>query len=322
MATVLQTTYLNACPEKYFDTNFNELCSYRSKKFSTGRRVNSKGPKTLQWVTWAWWCVKSPATLLFDQQFVQANIGENIIDLCYWPFVRGNHRSPMDSPHKGPVMRVFPFYGRHYEMGNNYRGWLFGYKAFLMLLKMIKPVTWELSTADRQQWWYKVLTLSSGPGRYFTHDDVIKWTHFPRYWPFVWGIHRPPVNFPHKGLWRGALMFSLICARIYSWVNNCGAVDLRRHGDHYDVTVMSHRVYKRILICCNEISPFIALHILRIVEHATTAQSPCHVENSVAISNFKFGWEQKWYFRGIWIVMEISFVTRVSEAPFTNNFHT
>ena len=22
------------------------------------------------------------------------------------------------------------------------------------------------------------------------HDDVIKWKHFPRYWPFVWGIHR------------------------------------------------------------------------------------------------------------------------------------
>ena len=23
-----------------------------------------------------------------------------------------------------------------------------------------------------------------------THDDVIKWKHFLRYWPFVWGIHR------------------------------------------------------------------------------------------------------------------------------------
>ena len=26
------------------------------------------------------------------------------------------------------------------------------------------------------------------------HDDVIKWKHFPRYWPFVRGIHRPPVT--------------------------------------------------------------------------------------------------------------------------------
>ena len=39
------------------------------------------------------------------------------------------------------------------------------------------------------------------------HDDVIKWKHFLRYWPFVWGIHRSPVNSPHKGQWRGALMF-------------------------------------------------------------------------------------------------------------------
>ena len=39
------------------------------------------------------------------------------------------------------------------------------------------------------------------------HDDVIKWKHFPRYWPFVWGIHRSPVNSPHKGQWRQAWMF-------------------------------------------------------------------------------------------------------------------
>ena len=28
------------------------------------------------------------------------------------------------------------------------------------------------------------------------HDDVIKWKHFPRYWPFVWGIHWPPLRSP------------------------------------------------------------------------------------------------------------------------------
>ena len=50
------------------------------------------------------------------------------------------------------------------------------------------------------------------------HDDVIKWKHFPRYRPFVRGIHQSPVNSPHKGQWRGALMFSLIYARINGWV--------------------------------------------------------------------------------------------------------
>ena len=50
----------------------------------------------------------------------------------------------------------------------------------------------------------------------FIHDDVIKWKHFPRYWRFVRRIHRSPGNFPHKGQWIGALMFSLICV----WINN------------------------------------------------------------------------------------------------------
>ena len=70
------------------------------------------------------------------------------------------------------------------------------------------------------------------------HDDVIKWNHFPRYWPFVWGIYRPPLNSPHKGQWRGALMFSLIYAWINGLVNNREPGDLRRHRAHYDVIVM------------------------------------------------------------------------------------
>ena len=81
------------------------------------------------------------------------------------------------------------------------------------------------------------------------HDDVIKWRHFPRYWPFVRGIHRSPVNSQHKGQWRGALMFSLICIWLNDWVNNREAGDLRRHRAHCDVIVMTK--YLR-----NEIWPF------------------------------------------------------------------
>ena len=57
------------------------------------------------------------------------------------------------------------------------------------------------------------------------HDDVIKWKHSPRNWP-------------HKGQWRGALMFSLICVWINDWVNNREAGDLRRYRAHFDVTVL------------------------------------------------------------------------------------
>ena len=68
------------------------------------------------------------------------------------------------------------------------------------------------------------------------------WCHqikkIPRYWPFVPGIPRPPVNSPHKGQWRGALVFSLICAWTSGWVNNRDSGDLRRHRPHFEVTVM------------------------------------------------------------------------------------
>ena len=70
------------------------------------------------------------------------------------------------------------------------------------------------------------------------HDAIVKWKHFPRYWPFVRGLHRSPVNSPHKGQWRKTLMFSLICAWIDNWVYNHGAGDLRRHRAHHDVIIM------------------------------------------------------------------------------------
>ena len=47
------------------------------------------------------------------------------------------------------------------------------------------------------------------------------------------------VNSTHRGQWRGALVFSLICAWINGWVNNREADDLRRHRGHYDVNIMT-----------------------------------------------------------------------------------
>ena len=46
------------------------------------------------------------------------------------------------------------------------------------------------------------------------------------------------VNSPHNGQWRGALIFSLICAWINGWGNPRETGDLRRHRAHYDVIVM------------------------------------------------------------------------------------
>ena len=79
------------------------------------------------------------------------------------------------------------------------------------------------------------------------HDDVIKWRHFPRYWPFMQGIHQSPVNSSHKGQWRGALMFSLICAWLNAWVNQRDAGDLRCHRAHYDVILMLWKMNKEVM---------------------------------------------------------------------------
>ena len=57
--------------------------------------------------------------------------------------------------------------------------------------------------------WRRMSLMSSQITTNSTHDDVIKWKHFPRYWP------------------------------IYGWVNNREAVDLRRYRAHYNITVMS-----------------------------------------------------------------------------------
>ena len=81
-------------------------------------------------------------------------------------------------------------------------------------------------------WWLR-------GNRLVWYDDVIEWKHFPRYWPFVRGIHRSHVNSPHKGQGRAAFVFSLTCAWIKAWLNNGDAGYLKRHRAHNDVTVIS-----------------------------------------------------------------------------------
>ena len=62
------------------------------------------------------------------------------------------------------------------------------------------------------------------------------------------GINRSPVNSPHKGQWRRAVMFSLIWAWTNSWASIRDAGDLRRHRAHYDLTVMVFMVTSRTLL--------------------------------------------------------------------------
>ena len=117
-------------------------------------------------------------------------------------------------------------------------------------------------------------------------DAMPWWRHqmepFPRYWPFVRGIHRSPVNSPHKGQWRGALMFSLICTRINGWVNNDDAGDLRRHGVHYDVIVMPQYVARIIGNVCMR---GIKVYFHKVVSTLDTRNTARFIEISWTISN-------------------------------------
>ena len=112
-------------------------------------------------------------------------------------------------------------------------------KYMVMEVWLIK-LLWSHWITFAAQWSVSMRKLSYEVGRgrcvfySLSHDDVIKWKPFPRYWPFVRGIHRWPVISPLKGQWQGTLMFSLICTWINRWVNTSEAGDLRRHRAHYD----------------------------------------------------------------------------------------
>ena len=95
----------------------------------------------------------------------------------------------------------------------------------------------------------------------YSNDDVTKWKHFPLYRPFVRGIHRSPVNSPHKGQQRGALMFSLNCVSI----NEAG--DSRRDRAHYDATVMEGSPWPSCVILCCRTKILLSCH------HANMVQS-------------------------------------------------
>ena len=144
-----------------------------------------------------WSHLKSPASRLFTQSFIQVQIKEKHPRSASLAFVRGIHRCPVNSPHKWPETR-----------------------------KMFHLMTSSCSK-----------TVLGRILRLFSHDDVIKWKHFPRYWPFVRGIHWSPVDSSHTGQWRGAFKSSLICGWTKGWANNRCAGDLILHCTHDDVMV-------------------------------------------------------------------------------------
>ena len=157
----------------------------------------------------------------------------------------GEFTGPGEFPAQRPVTGSFDVFvdlRLNKQLSKQPWGWWFEtplwslWRQFNVLLLAETTFIWYV--ARRALWSH----MQSSKWHGMFHDDVIKWKHIPRYWPFVRGIHRSPVNSPHKGQWRGALKFSLICAWIIGWVYNREAGDFKRYRAHYHVTVMSCRV--------------------------------------------------------------------------------
>ena len=85
-------------------------------------------------------------------------------------------------------------------------------------------------------WWRHHGGVAGWPSTMLTISDGQIWKHFPRSWSFVLVIHWWPVNSPHKGQWRGALMFYVIGGQINGWVKNCEAGNLKRQFAGHSLT--------------------------------------------------------------------------------------
>ena len=178
-----------------------------------GLQIKSDGSTHFSDVTWR---LKTPAKWLFVQQLVNPDNKANINAPHHWALCEGILQWPVDSPHKWPVMR---------KTTTQF--------SVQQLVRATNRETTNARITDSLQG-----ESSSDPQKVST-----LWRHqmetFSALVALCAGNSPVPVNSPHKGQWRGALMFSLICAWTNGWVNNREAGDFRRHRAHCDVIVMN-----------------------------------------------------------------------------------
>ena len=132
----------------------------------------------------------------------------------------GNSPVPGEFPTQRPVTRSFDVF---FDLGPNKR-----------------------LSKHSKRWWFEAQSSSLWRHRNGYSAMALRRHYmetFPWYRPFVRGVHRSPVNFPHTGQWRGALMCSVICA----WTDGSDEIVsanyrplgyLRRHCAQYDVIVV------------------------------------------------------------------------------------
>ena len=150
-------------------------------------------------------------------------------------FVKGIHRWPMNSRHKGPVM--WKMFHLMPSLWNAIEGCTLSVLCCVCYGLIVSSVTHiiqgHFSGTGAIIWWLEtiqnIMTSSNG--------NIICITG-----P-LWGESTSHhMDSPHKGQWHRVLMFSLICTWTNGWANNWDSSDLKHHHIHYDVTVMRARV--------------------------------------------------------------------------------
>ena len=95
-------------------------------------------------------------------------------------------------------------------------------------------VHFQTSTAQPAGWYLRdgyrcpSLAIIQRCSTHTSHDDVIKWKHFPR----CEGNTPVTGRFPSQSQWHGALIFNLICAWTHYCRNNRNTDDLRSSWRH------------------------------------------------------------------------------------------
>ena len=108
-------------------------------------------------------------------------------------------------------------------------------------------------------------------------------------------------EFPtHKGQWRRAFVFSLICAWINDWVNNHEAGDLRRYRAQSDIIVVEHSRYIKCIDSVHDGVSFLEEWTIRFWHVDTCAKIGsinstinCEIKRKLVI-NLGFIWFIKW----------------------------
>ena len=100
-------------------------------------------------------------------------------------------RRPGDKPLSEPMMVRLPTHTcvtrPHWvNLSNNYsNNWLY--------ITIFQSIVCLVYANDMLKYQSDILSIYGETRGFYLHDDVIKWTQFPRYCPFVREIHRSPV---------------------------------------------------------------------------------------------------------------------------------